>query len=123
MGMIGFMKNDFSEEIHQLHADICQALSDPKRILILYELKEGRKSVGQLAGDLNLKQANLSQHLMVLREREMVKTQREGAVIFYSLANTKVIEALDLLREVLAEKLQKSSLLAHTLAHSSPSAL
>lgn len=119
MGMIGFMKKDFKEEIYQLHADICQALSDPKRILILYELKEGRKSVGQLAVDLNLKQANLSQHLMVLREREMVKTQREGAVIFYSLANLKVIEALDLLREVLAEKLQKTSLLADTMANSS----
>ena len=113
------MRKDFKEEIYQLHADICQALSDPKRILILYELREGRKSVGQLATDLNLKQANLSQHLMVLREREMVKTEREGAVIFYSLANLKVIEALDLLREVLAEKLRKTGLLADTLANAS----
>ena len=118
--MVGYMKQDFQEEINRLHADICQALSDPKRILILYELKDGRKSVGQLAADLNLKPANISQHLMLLREREMVRTQREGAVIFYSLANQKVIEALDLLREVLAEKLQKTSLLASSLANSAP---
>src|SRR6202795_3887440 len=116
MGMIEFMKNDFSEEIHQLHADICQALSDPKRILILYELKEGRKSVGQLAVNLNLKQANLSQQLMVLRERERGKNERQGTAVYYSLINFKVIEALDILREVLAEKLQKTSMLANSLA-------
>lgn len=115
--MVEIMRQDFQEEINRLHADICQALSDPKRILILYELKEGRKSVGKLASELNLKPANISQHLMVLREREMVRTEREGAVIYYSLASHKVIEALDLLREVLAEKLQKTSLLASSLAN------
>lgn len=112
------MEKDFQNEIYQLHADICQALSDPKRILILYELKAGRKSVGQLALNLNLKQANLSQHLMVLREREMVKTERQGTAVYYSLASIKVIEALDLLRQVLAEKLQKTSRLAKTLSGS-----
>jgi DNA-binding transcriptional ArsR family regulator len=110
------MEKGFQNEIYQLHADICQSLSDPKRILILYELKDGRKSVGQLAVNLNLKQANLSQHLMVLREREMVKTEKQGTVVYYSLASIKVIEALDLLREVLAEKLQKTSLLANSMA-------
>jgi DNA-binding transcriptional ArsR family regulator len=112
------MEKEFQNEIYQLHANICQALSDPKRILILYELKEGRKSVTQLAVSLNLKQANLSQHLMVVREREMVKTERQGTAVYYSLVSVKVIEALDLLREVLAEKLQKTSLLANSLVNS-----
>ncbi|MBI1824288.1 MAG: winged helix-turn-helix transcriptional regulator [Nitrospirae bacterium] len=112
------MEKDFQNEVYQLHADICQALSDPKRILILYELREGRRSVGQLAANLNLKQANLSQHLMVLREREMVKMERQGTAVYYSLVNLKVIEALDLLREVLAEKLYKTSMLANSLANS-----
>ena len=109
------MESDFQIEIYQLHANICQALSDPKRILILYDLREGRKSVGQLAANLNIKQANLSQHLMILREREMVRTERRGNVVYYSLASVKVIEALDLLREVLAEKLKKTSLLASSM--------
>jgi len=112
------MEKEFQTEIYQLHANICQALSDPKRILILYMLRDGAKSVGQLAIELNIKQANLSQHLMVLREREMVKTEREGTTVYYSLGHEKVIQALDLLRDVLAEKLKKTGLLADSLANS-----
>lgn len=110
------MKKAFEKEIYQLHADICQALADPKRILILYEIVNGNKSVSELAASLGLRQANISQHLMVLRERSLVVAQREGTSIYYSLANPKIVEALDLMREVLAEKLAQSRNLADTLA-------
>lgn len=110
------MKKTFEKEIHQLHANFCQALADPKRILILYEIVNGNKSVSELAASLGLRQANISQHLMVLRERGLVVSKREGTSIYYSLANPKIIQALDLLREVLAEKLEQSRDLAATLA-------
>jgi DNA-binding transcriptional ArsR family regulator len=100
------------EEIHQLHAELCQALSDPKRILILYDLRNAERSVSDLSKRLGIRQANLSQHLSLLRERAMVSAHRRGANIYYSLTHPKIIEALDLLREVLADKLHRIGRLA-----------
>lgn len=99
------MKRGFVEEIHQLHAELCQAIADPKRILILYALAECPLSVTELASALDVRQSNVSQHLAVLRERGMVTTQREGTTIHYSIRYPAVLEALDLLRGVLNEKL------------------
>ena len=58
------MKEKLRDEIYHLHADLCQALSDPKRILILYEFGEDRRSVSKLTNALGIRQANISQHLM-----------------------------------------------------------
>lgn len=91
----------FIEEVHRLHAELCQALADPKRILILYALAESTCSVGELARRLALRQSNVSQHLAVLRERGLVDTRRTGTTVRYSLRYPTVIEALDLLRGVL----------------------
>ena len=97
------------EEIYQLHAEICQALADPKRLLILNALRDGRRSVGELVVALDLRQANVSQHLGVLRQRSMVVAEREGAQVYYHLAHPKIIQALDILREVLAEQLARKA--------------
>ncbi|MBX0330903.1 metalloregulator ArsR/SmtB family transcription factor [Oscillochloris sp. ZM17-4] len=110
------MNQGLEEEINQLHAEICQALSDPKRISILYELVDGRKNVGQLAVSLGLDQPTASRHLKVLRERLMVNTEREGSNIYYSIADRRVIEALDLLRAVLAANLAQRKNLADILS-------
>jgi len=63
------MDRTLEAEIHQLHAEICQARSDPKRIAILYELADGRQNVGALATALPIDQITASRRLKVLRER------------------------------------------------------
>lgn len=103
-------------EVHQLHAEICHALSDPSRILILYELGGGTRNVGQLADALDLSQPTVSRHLKVLRDRGMVLAKRDGTSIYYSLTDPKVIKALNLLREVLAGVLEQRTALAEELA-------
>jgi len=103
------------EEVGQLHAEICQCLADPKRISILYALSEGRRNVGELVEMLDMNRATASRHLRVLRERSMVTGEREGVNIYYSLADHRVIEALDLLREVLAQILAQRKVLAEAL--------
>ena len=92
-------------EIRELHAQICQALADPTRIMLLYALAESPKNVGELAEVLQLSQPNVSRHLKVLRERGMALATREGLNVVYSLADKRVIKALDLMREVLADHL------------------
>jgi ArsR family transcriptional regulator len=103
------------QEIDQLHASICQCLADPRRISILYALSDGPKNVGQLMESVGMDRPTASRHLKVLRDRSMVHTKRDGVSIYYSLADERIIEALDLLREVLAEILGQRKTLAEAL--------
>jgi len=104
-----------SEEINQLHAEVCQALADPTRIAILYELSDGEKNVGELAEALGCNRVTVSRHLRVLRERAIVRTERRGVSIYYSLADQRIIAALDLLRQVLAQIMATHKMLAEAL--------
>ena len=106
------MKDEERDELYQLHAQFCQALSDPKRLLIINELYHGERSVGELATSLGLRQANLSQHLARMRERGLVAPRRQGATVFYSLADPRIYDAIGLLREVMAEQFQKRNQIA-----------
>lgn len=103
-------------EIDELHAQICDALADPKRIALLYALREGATTVNQLADMLQLPQATVSRHLKILRERHLVTAQRDGMNVYYSVANAKVLDALDLLRQVLNDNLNRSATLAKAIA-------
>ena len=98
-------------EVTQLHAEICGGLADPNRIMILYELAVGSKNVTELCNALNMPQPLVSRHLKILRERSMVTTVRHGTVINYSLADERLIQALDLLRAVMRDGLTKRAAL------------
>ncbi len=105
------MNPDLRDEIHQLHAQICGGLADPNRILILYALAETSLCVGDLVTSIGLSQPSISHHLRVLRERGLVTSRREGQNVVYTLSDPRVIEALDLLRSVLADVLHNRSAL------------
>jgi ArsR family transcriptional regulator len=104
-----------SQELRTMHATLCQAIADPTRIAILYELGDGPKHVNQLVEALALPQATVSRHLKILRDRYLVSTDRDGAYIFYSLLYPEVLKALDLMRQVMqATLLQQGDLLKAT---------
>ena len=106
-------------QLFKHQASICKTLADPKRLMILHELRDAEASVGQLVASLGLPQANVSQHLAILRERGIVTTRRKGTTIYYSLANPKIGEACDLVREVLADQLSQNQALARSLGRRS----
>jgi len=110
------MNTDLVTEVLQLHAEICAGLADPSRIMILYELSSNPRNVTELAAGLKMAQPMVSRHLKVLRERGMVLAERQGAVVQYSLADTRLIQALDLLRAVLRDGLAKRAALAEVFA-------
>ncbi len=103
-------------EIDLLHAEVCGALADPKRIALLYAMREGPSTVGELAEALHVPQATVSRHLKILRERGMVTPRREGMNVYYSVSNKKILRALDLLREVLSEHLAERGALAQAIS-------
>lgn len=92
-------------EMYALHARLCKAIADPKRLLIIDALRDGERSVGDIAGELGLSQPNTSQHLAILRERNVVTTTRAGNTIYYALNGRKIIDAIDLLRSFMAESM------------------
>lgn len=106
---------DLSEEITALHAGICSGLADPRRILMLYALSEKPRNVSDLADELGISQPTTSRHLNVLRERGLVIARREGQSVVNTLADKRIISALDLLREVLASNLQSQAALAESV--------
>ncbi len=105
------------QEISQLEADFCFALSDPTRLLILYALADEPRNVTELTNDLSVIQPTISRHLKVLRERGLVYTVRQGTTVTYHLSDNRLIQALDLLRAVMRERLAyKASLMEETKA-------
>lgn len=99
-------KND---KLFQLHADLCKMLSNPTRLKILESLREGEKIVNELVDDVEVRQANLSQHLAELRKRNLVKSRKEGTNVYYKISNPKIIEACDLVREVLFDQISENT--------------
>lgn len=110
------MNKTLEAEVTQLHAEICAGLADPNRILLLYALSHNPRNVTELCNDLEMPQPLISRHLKVLRERGMVTTERRGTVIVYSLADKRLIEALDLLRAVMHNNLAKRAELARAIS-------
>ena len=90
--------------LFQRHAEVCQTLASPIRLELLSFLRDGEKRVNELAELTELNQANVSQHLSLLRSKGIVVARREGTNIYYRIANLKIIRACDLIREVLAEQ-------------------
>jgi DNA-binding transcriptional ArsR family regulator len=103
------------EEVNLLHAQMCQGLADPTRILILYFLADKPRYVTELAEMLDIRQPTVSHHLKVLRERGLVTTTREGNAIRYELRDRRVVEALDLLRAMMADLLAEQAKLANAV--------
>ena len=103
------------QEIIQLEADFCAALSDPTRILILYALHERSQHVTELTNELGIPQPTTSRHLKVLRERGLVYTERQGTVITYHLTDQRIIQAMDLLRSAMRDRLTRRANLMNEL--------
>lgn len=69
-------------------------LANEDRLLILCQLIQGKKNVGQLEQLIGIRQPTLSQQLTVLREEKLVSTERKGKYIFYSLASPEAIQIM-----------------------------
>jgi ArsR family transcriptional regulator len=85
------------DSLRQFKAEIFQALAHPTRIAILDLLRQGELSVGAFAERLVLEQANLSQHLAILRAKQMVTTRKAGNQVFYAVRDPLIWKMLDLM--------------------------
>lgn len=91
------------------HAEMCQVFSHPTRLGIINVLREGDRTVTEIADLLEISMGNLSQHLAMMRERRILTNRKVGNQVFYQVANPKMLKAFDLLREILLEQIEKES--------------
>jgi len=97
-----------------LHSDLCKTLANEKRQMILAALRDGELSVSEISERTGIAQANLSQHLATMRAHDVVRARRAGRSVLYSIANPKLIQAFDLITEVMQESMERRSRTADT---------
>lgn len=110
-------------QIDRMHAQVCKALADPTRLLIINELRDGPRSASDIALALGMPALNVNRQLGLLRDRGFVVADRSGDGVRYALASADILRAVDLLREFMAEELggrPAGSLLAHGAADGAP---
>jgi len=96
------------KELYKLHAEMCKVFSNSTRLEILNLLRDKELSVTELIEKTKLSQANISQHLGIMKNKGIVESRRKGKNTYYKLTNHKIIKAFNLIREVLKERLKKN---------------
>jgi DNA-binding transcriptional ArsR family regulator len=96
------LSTSLSYEQLQGASSLLKALANENRLTILYLLRSQERSVLELARLLGLRQPTVSQHLARLREENVVKTRRNGQVIYYSLESESALQLIDLLEQLAA---------------------
>src|SRR5581483_217481 len=96
------------ESLRQFKADIFQALAHPTRIAILELLIKGELTAGALIEKLDMEQANVSQHLAVLRSKLIVLNRKAGNQVFYSVRDPIILDVLALMRVYFQKHLKET---------------
>jgi DNA-binding transcriptional ArsR family regulator len=98
-----------SDALRRFKAEIFQALAHPTRIAVVEALQDGELPAGSLIDRLGLEQANVSQHLAILRAKQVVTTRRAANQVYYSLRDPVLAQVLVLLREYFYSQLSESA--------------
>lgn len=92
------------EELEELVDTMCKALNEAKRLAILHALRTGPHTVTELCQAIQAPQSNTSRHLAILRDRGLIKADRHGSNVVYSLRHPKIVDAIGLLRQVMTDE-------------------
>ena len=104
--------------IYEMQAEISKTLAHPIRLAILHTLKDGEKTVNELTQTIGASQSNISQHLALMRQRQIVKTRKDGSNVYYRVASQKISKACDMVRAVLLEQISDKHKMADDFASS-----
>ncbi len=96
-----------NKEIYRLQAEICRTMAEPTRLEIIETLKDGERTVTELVKATGLRQANVSQHLAVLRQAGLVTTRPYATTVYYRIAYPAITEACQITRQILMDQLLK----------------
>lgn len=100
--------NSTPDSLRRFKADVFQALAHPTRIAIMELLGNGELSAGELIEKLGMEQANVSQHLTVLRSKRLVVNRKAGNQVFYSVRDPIINKVLALMRRYFQKHLKEA---------------
>ncbi|MGB9887356.1 MAG: ArsR/SmtB family transcription factor [Moorellales bacterium] len=92
---------DAGERLVQLQADLLKAMAHPTRLRILDYLRRGERCVCEITEELELEQANVSQHLAVLKRQDLVSSRKDGLRVLYRVNYPQVYDLLETCRKIL----------------------
>jgi len=92
------------DDIFEIHAAFCRIFTDPKRLRIMWALREGEKTVGELADIIGSSLPNTSQHLRLMRSEGAVTTRRDGRSIYYRVVNENFLMGCAHIRRGIVEE-------------------
>ena len=96
---------DASAEIDRIQVDLIRALAGTHRIRIVHLLRPGPLEVRELARELDLPQATVSANLAAMRAAGLVEATRDGRAVRYRIADPEILDACDLMRNVIVRRL------------------
>ena len=96
------------KKIYMMHAEMCKVFTSPVRLEILDMLRNGKKTVTELVQLTGLNQSNVSQHLQIMKDKGILRTEKKGNYAFYSIANSKISEAFGMMKEIMMDQLAES---------------
>ncbi|HEY1949888.1 MAG TPA: metalloregulator ArsR/SmtB family transcription factor [Bryobacteraceae bacterium] len=109
------------QELRLFKAEFFKALAHPTRIAIVEMLRDGELSAGALIERLGLEQANASQHLAVMRTKQIVISRKAGNQVFYSVRDPRIIEVLDIMRSYFYSQLTQDQVMLKQIKRQGPS--
>ena len=95
------------KDILKLQAELCKIFANDKRLEIINLLREKEMSTGELMQMTGLSKVSMSQHMNVLKSKGVIAVRREGVQLYYTIDNPKIIQASDLMKDVLFEQLRE----------------
>jgi DNA-binding transcriptional ArsR family regulator len=98
--------------LYEMKAGLCKTFSDARRLIIISELCQGERTVGELTRAVNISQTSVSRHLAVLRDRRLVRTRREGTRIHYSLSDPRIRETCRIVHQLVLNQIEETRMLA-----------
>ena len=98
-------------QLYAYHAEMCKVFSHPKRLELINTLRDKEMGASELGERLGLAPANLSQHLTMMKERHLLTSRKEGNAVYYRIANPRLVQAFDLLQEILFEQIRQDAIL------------
>lgn len=105
------------KEFYRRHAEMCGVFAHPLRLELLELLHErGECTVSDLTEATGVRMANLSQHLAVMRSTNMVLSRKEGVSVYYRLADERIMQAFDLITQVLLDQMARDGELRREFA-------
>ena len=106
---------DLSKAVYERHAEMCKVFSHSTRLMILNVLRDEEMTVAAIADNLGIVMGTISPHLLMMKRQRVLVSRKQGNQVFYRLANPRMLQAFDLIRELLYEQMSQEGLLTRHL--------